>query len=474
MRARLRDITVPLVGASNEGVNRQADSQRTINLFPVKMEREGEKVRWHLVGTPGLALHTTLPRSPIRGEHVVDGRYFCIAGARIYEIYGNGSYREWGRINSTSGKVSMADLLGVLVIGDGTGFYGLTLATGVVDRISDAPRGRFCVFFNSRILYHERDTGRVWYSALNDATSVPDLNYFTAERLPDDITAIVTTEDQIWLIGEGSTETWFDSGDTDNPFQPINGGVVYSGCQMPDTALRLDNSVWWVEQDEHGRGIVRRSQGFTPARVSTAPVERFTATATNMSAFGYQEQGRTFFVLNADQGTWAYDLKDNEWHERAWLNRLTGEQERGRPETHAYAYGLHLVSDYENGRVYSMSLDHRDDAGQEIRRTRVTGHVDFDARSVIIDELYIDIAAGVGLDGVGQGTDPKVMLRYSTDGITFSNELMGDLGGIGKYGQLVRFFGLGLGRDWVFEVSVSDPVAVTILGASARVRIGFR
>ncbi len=467
------DIRIPLCGPSNRGASVQSDSQRSVNLFPVKAERQGEKALVHLRGRPGLALHCTLPRTKIRGRHVIDDRYFAVAGARIYEVYEDGTYREWGKLNTTSGKVSMADILGVLVIGDGTGFYGLTLATGVLAKVSGSPIGRFCAFFNQRILYVEADSGRVWYSNLSEP-DVDVLQFFTAEGLPDDIVALVVTEDQIWLLGGGSAEPWYDSGDTNNPFQRIQGGVVYSGCAFGDTALRLDNSVWWVERDAQGIGIVRRSQGFTPVRVSTSPVERFTATATNLSAFGYQEEGSLQYVLNADQGTWAFDLKEQEWHERAWLNRTTGVQERARAETHAFAYGMHLVTDYESGKIYRQSLSLHSDDGQEIRRTRTTSIISFDGASAIIDELFIDFATGVGLDGAGQGTDPKVMLRYSHDGVTWSDEMEADLGKRGAFSTQVRFHRLGLGRDWVFEVSVSDPVLTEMLGASARVRVGRR
>src|SRR5689334_16675971 len=103
------DIPIPLVGPSNEGFHIKADSQRTINLIPYKIEREGEKVRWHLVNTPGLLALTVLPTSPIRGGLVYhDGRLFVVAGAFIYEIYSDASYFTWGSIASVDGRVSMA------------------------------------------------------------------------------------------------------------------------------------------------------------------------------------------------------------------------------------------------------------------------------------------------------------------------------------------------------------------------------
>ncbi|MGX7895470.1 hypothetical protein [Tsuneonella sp. HG222] len=466
-----RDVPIPLIGPTQTGPKPQVATQRSINWYLVKPEREGDP--WTLRGTPGLELLGTLPRTPIRGYHVHNGRLFAVAGARVYEVYANGSYREWGAISSVRGRVVMASLLNVIVIGDGAGFYALDLDASTLTAITDAPRGRFCVFFNQRILY-QGENGQVFYSELNDATDIPGANFFTAESLPDEIVAITTTEDQIWLHGDESTEAWYDSGDVDNPFQRIGGGVVYSGCAHPYTALRLDNSVWWVEQDKEGQGIVRRSNGFTPMRVSTSAVERFVAGSTEITAYTYQEEGHTFYVLNSEAGTWAYDLKTQEWHERAWLNRETGAQERQRQEFHAFVYGSHVVGDYETGKVYRMGLDLFSDAGQEIRRVRTSAIYAAAGRWIEIGELWLDFAGGVGLDGSGQGTSPEVMLRAAPEGVAFGIERTESLGGIGEYDTQVRFYDFGTGRKWVFEVAVSDPVFTALSGAVARVSVGGR
>jgi hypothetical protein len=42
---------------------------------------------------------------------------------------------------------------------------------------------------------------------------------------------------------------------------------------------------------------------------------------------------------------------------------------------------------------------------------------------MVFNRLFIDMQAGVGLDGTGTGTDPQVMLQYSDDGgRSYNNE----------------------------------------------------
>lgn len=468
------DFRVPIVGPSNL-TDFANDPQRSINLYTRKIEREGEKARWRLVSAPGLALFATLPRTPIRGRYVFDERYFVVAGARLYEIYSTGTIREWGAIGTTSGRVYMAECNGVIVIGDGTGFYAFTVATGTLAQITEAPVGAVCIAFNQSILYHERQSGRVFYSALNDATDVPPLNFFTAENKPDDLVTMVATEDQIWLLGRDTTEVFYDSGDADTRFQRIGGSAVFNGCAAAETAIRTDNSIIWIGRNEDGGCIVFRNSGFNHLIVSTRAVDRFLKNATGLSAYSYQEDGHGFYVLNADQGTWAFDLASNEWHERGWLNLATAELERSRAELHAYVYGKHLVTDYETGTIYEQSTGYLTDDGNPLVRKRVFRGPYADGAPVICDELFIDMETGVGLDGVGQGTDPVCMLRYSDDGgAKWSNEIRRPIGKIGERLHQVRFHGLGLSRNRAFELTVSDPVRVTVIGAVVRGRVGRR
>lgn len=68
-----------------------------------------------------------------------------------------------------------------------------------------------------------------------------------------------------------------------------------------------------------------------------------------------------------------------------------------------------------------------------------------------------------------QGANPQVMLRWSDDGgHTWSNEHWESMGRIGQYGYRTIWRRLGMTeklRDRVYEVSGTDPVKVSIMGA---------
>jgi len=84
-------------------------------------------------------------------------------------------------------------------------------------------------------------------------------------------------------------------------------------------------------------------------------------------------------------------------------------------------------------------------------------------KRIFLSHLTLDIQPGVGLSS-GQGSDPVVMLRYSTDaGYTWSNQRNLSIGKIGKYSTQVESWRFGYGRNFVLELSGSDPNVIGLL-----------
>jgi hypothetical protein len=82
-----------------------------------------------------------------------------------------------------------------------------------------------------------------------------------------------------------------------------------------------------------------------------------------------------------------------------------------------------------------------------------------------VSEMWIDMEMGVGTV-TGAGENPQLRLRTSKDGgHTWSNELWRPIGSEGVYQQRAVFRRLGWARDWLFEVSLTDPVKAVFIGA---------
>jgi hypothetical protein len=106
------------------------------------------------------------------------------------------------------------------------------------------------------------------------------------------------------------------------------------------------------------------------------------------------------------------------------------------------------------------------------RRMRIAPHLHQGNQRLVYNRLTLDMETGVGLND-GQGEDPQVMLQISNDGgHTYGNEIWQTFGRQGEYRTQVTFRRLGMARDRVFKLVISDPVRVRIVGGELDVEAG--
>jgi hypothetical protein len=162
------------------------------------------------------------------------------------------------------------------------------------------------------------------------------------------------------------------------------------------------------------------------------------------------------------------------WHERAYRRPADGGLEQVREHCQMAFAGKVLVGDRTLPRIYALDLDAYTDDTDAILRLRTCSHLWANGASQTFDALEILMETGVGDGTLGQGADPQVRLRWSDDGgFTFgTNERWAPAGKIGERNRRVRFRRLGTSFDRVFELSITDPVRVCIVGATAAVRVG--
>jgi hypothetical protein len=464
------------IGPTYALAQKSAGAQRLVNLYPEIYEtgpRKGNVARF--VGTPGLRRRATLGDGPIRGVlRASTGQVFAVSNNRVFEVFSDWtSTVRGGSLATAGGRVTMADDGVRIVIGDGSATaYSVPLAAGspVVAIGGDCPGGHVA-WQDGYFVNTVPDTGRFQISGLS-ALTYDALDFATAEGRPDNLVMVLSVNRQLWLFGELSTEVWWNTGDADFPFARMEGAFLETGTAAAGSCVRVGGSVAWVGNDERGRGTVWHAQGSQPVRISTHAVETALAGYALLgeaSAFAYQQEGHEFYQLsvpasNTDSGgTWVYDFATGQWHERSYLDS-TGEKPH-RAWVGTVAFGSMVVGDREDGRLYTLELDYYLDDTRPIRRMRQTAHVSQDEKRLRFNSLELQAEPGVGLSS-GQGSDPKVLLSWSNDGgHTWSNEHEATLGARGAYGARAIWRRLGVGRDRVYRVAMSDPVPVTWLGA---------
>ncbi len=473
-------MQIPFTGGAYLSRSINFDAQRCINFFPVSGESGVSKSQRMLLGTPGLRLLTTLGGSDgMRALYKPSvGSSIAVQGSSVYRVATDWTSTLVGTIDSATTPVSIADNGTTAVLVTGANGYTLDLASNTLAQIGDpAFYGASRVSYNNVTFIFERPGTNQFYITAAGAVTFDALDFASAESNAEPIVSHIINHSELLLFKESVTEVWRDSGSSDFPYSRDGNAAIEQGCAAKHSLVALDNTVFWIGRDKNGQGIVWRMNGYTPMRVSNDGVEFAIQGYANISdawAYAYQQEGHTFYVINFPTGnaTWVFDVKENAWHERAYLPPVSGTFQRHRGTCHMFFGGENVVGDWENGKLYALDLDTYSDNGDAMVSLRSCPHLsDSGNKKIRVHWIDVLIEAGVGLS-TGQGIDPLMMLRWSKNGgKTWSTIRNVSIGLIGEFQNRVRQGKLGNGRDWVFEISVSDPVKRVVLGASIEAQV---
>lgn len=467
-------MKTPILGQAYVARSVNAADNRMINLFPEAVP-EGGKETGFLNLAPGKVLRKYVGIGEVRGLWQFNNYGYAVVGQSLYKVDSNWNTTLLGTITG-SGPVSMVDNGTQLFVAANPDGYIYNSSTGIFGQITDPdyPGAVTVGYIDGYFVFNQPDSQRIWITSLLDGTTIDPLDFASAEGSPDNIKSIIVDHREVWVFGTNSVEVWYNSGDVDFPLARIQGAFLEIGCAASYSVAKLDNSLFWLGSDARGNGIVYRANGYTGQRVSTHAVEfaiQNYSTISDAIGFTYQQEGHSFYVLTFPTAnkTWVYDAATNLWHERAAFSN--GSFSRDKANCQMNFNGEIIVGDYSTGNLYALDLDTYTDNGdilKWLRSWRALGPSQNNLKRTAHHSLQLDCEAGVGLV-TGQGSDPLVVLRWSDDGgHTWSNEHSRSIGAIGEYGKRVIWRRLGMTtklRDRVYEVSGTDPVKITIMGA---------
>jgi len=482
-----------------------------LNLFAEQVPSiQGEPAAFAYYPTPGLRLRGTAPNNAgVRGAKLCsNGTLYVVAGSNVYAVSANFSFTLLGTITiGRTTPVSMAENGLNLVIVDGTGVgWTVVLATNAFSQITDPVfRGGDRVdYLDTFLLFNVPGTPQ-FQSSDSLALTFDPLWFANKESYSDLLVTLCVAKREIWLIGQQTTEVWYNTGAADFPFQQMSAVFIQHGCAAKYSVATIDNAVYWLSATREGQGIVIEGAGYQAKRISTFAIEAELARyATIADAVGYTYQlgGHMWYVLafpSADK-TWAYDRSTGLWHELAWIDS-NGAEHRHRANCAALAYGEVLCGDWQNGKLYAFDLAVFTDEGQPIKRVRAYPHLLNDGKRVFYRQFLADIEAGntggdsftaipaddllredstffMREDGTpllreAGASSGLLSLRWSDDrGHTYGNPVTQLAGATGAYLTSLQWQRLGMARDRVFELSWSIAGFRALQGAWVDAKAG--
>ena len=468
-------IPIPFAAQAYQLRSVQFAAQRCINLR-LEQGPPGAKVPVALVGIPGLTTYAEVGNGPIRGMIELSSFVIVVSGTEVYRLSVNGDTLLLGSITGTQPVKMASNGTQVIILagtGAGDGYIATTTTLTLITDV-DFLGGSDVDFIDGYFVLSVADSNEFYISEQYDGFSYDPLNFARAEGAPDNIVGLIVDHREIWFAGEMTTEVWYNAGDPDFPFERASGTFLQRGTAARDSLVRLDNTLFFVGDD----GIVYQAQGYNPVRISTDAIEQRIAesiSAGDLIAFGYSLEGHAQYVLKKPgEWTFVYDAATKLWHERQSASR-----DDYKVSTFVRAFDRYLLGDDNTGKIYFLDNSRfgqednsADSTVDTVVSTMAAPPLWANAQVASLNSLVVDFERGVGIT-TGQGSDPEVMLRYSDDGgFTWSSEKWRKLGKKGEYKTRSRWNRLGSFRQRVLELSISDPVQRTIMGAYAEVEGG--
>jgi len=344
-----------------------------------------------------------------------NGDLYRVVGDTVYYVDSTWTHTVLGTIGAGTSEVCMADNgLAVLIVDGTANGYAIDLTTHAFGTVNDpAFYGATRVDYADTYFALNRPNTNQFYISLSEVsydnltgTISPGQLYAAFDPLdiaakagwPDDIAGIIFLRRELWLIGQKTTEVWFNSGDPTFTYQEIPNAFIEHGCIAPYSIWKEDVSTYWLSQDKEGRAIVIEGMQYQARRISTHAIENVFATYSTLSdAVGsiYQVEGHVFYKLTfpTANATWVYDIATGFWFEDVFTDTNGGEN-RSKGIYAANAYQTNIESDWATGDLLKIDLASYVDVDHAIVRRRGFPHFMSDGGRVSYPSFIADISVG--------------------------------------------------------------------------------
>ncbi len=463
-------MKLPFISGHYEGRSSNVSPRQCINYFYEKGVDDES-----LVATHGATTLNATGGSEVRGGIEYNNLAYFVVGNTLYELDAAGTKTSRGTINTTIGQVSLAHN-GVraganqqIMIVDGVDGWIYDNTTSTLSQITDSDfvATESVVFMDGYFVFTGKGTDRFWITNLYDGTTITATDFFTAEGSPDETLSLVADRRELFIFGKQTLEVWYNSGDTDDTFQRFQGGFTQTGCAAAFSAVRFDNSVAWLTQNERGNVMVATlANGYQPKIISTPEINYQMSTYEKVDdafAYSYQDEGHEFYVLTFPTAnvTWVYDAATQQWHQRG--HTIDGVFGRERYNCHVFAFGRHLFGDLSNGNIYQQDKTVGTISGTRIPRVAISANITDEENRIRISSVQLDMEEGIG-DGVA-ANDTGMWLSWSKNsGHTYGNEQERSAGDLGDYARRLIWRRPGQARNWTFRLRTWTPYPHVLKG----------
>lgn len=468
----MAQVEQPLFGLGLQGKSPKVTAGSLINAY-YEFQQEPDGTRVAIYGTPGLTLFIDQGDTPWRGLHPFPSNslLYGVHRGTFYSINNAGVVSSLGTIGTTTGRVDINDDGTYIVVVDGAEIYTYNTSTPAtpIAAVADADRPtspNTCIVQAGRVLTDENDTGQFKGSSAYAPGTWDALDFATAESKPDKLIRILNQRGTVVLMGSYTTEFWSNTGGAGFPYSKIIGTDSETGLAARWSVGQILGTYAFLAQNREGQVFVGILNGYQIDRISNFELDHIIngyASVADATGFGYVIGGHPMYQLNfPDAGkSWLYDATTKYWSEVRY-----GPTGRHRGELAVEFINETVVADYENGKLYRIDADTYTDNDEPIHTILRGRHIASKKNNVRLSRLELGIESGIGTVS-GQGVEPVASLRVSKDGgHSFGASTYAEMGAVGEYRKRCVWRRLGVGRDIIPEITITDPVKRVITEAT--------
>lgn len=479
----LTTVPIGLAGPSYLWKSLVPEASRCVNYYPEVIQSENGRgvSKLMLQTTPGLIsfLDKTADAGVGKSRGLLthsSNILIAVFGPKVYTVTTAGVGTLRGTISDDGLPVSMhSNLVNQVFITSGGLGYILDMSTLTLTQITDPdfPNTVSSSFLDQYFIALRSTAQQFYISSVGDGLLWDALDFATIETSDDAQKSVYVDRDELWFFGEKVTNIYYNSGNSDFPFDPRPGAIMQFGIGAPKSITRVNSMLTLLGINDSGWWQVPQMQGYSPVRVSDDALEHLINDYTTKSdAIGFAQGDFYWLYFPTENVTWVLDTRTKMWHQRMYFNTLTGQEEAHRACCAAYFAGKHIVGDRESAKLYELSDTTYTDVTAPIYRIRRAPHIMKGGRAsegLSHHFLRVYCQTGVGLLGHAEaaGVDPKLLMRYSDDGAnTWSDYLEASIGAMGQYGLPVEWRQLGSTNfERTYEITTSEPVPHVLLEA---------
>ena len=289
-----------------------------------------------------------------------------------------------------------------------------------------------------------------------------------SEWCPDNTIALCSNGSKLYTFGERSWQVFSYNNDVNNPFSSPDNAAGNIGIKAPNSLAMLGNTTLWLGSSDIGENGIFMIKDTSIQRVSTQDIEReITQIKNPQNAYSsiWVEHQHTFYSITFEdtQKTFVYDVNEDAWHYRSSYddnNHLTF----WRYNHATFAYGRIYVGT-KNALCYMDENKYTEHDGRVMLKMRRGGVLTSTDCPFFIDAAELILNNGqhsFNDQYINLELNPRVSIRYSWDGSTWSDYEDYDMGKIGQYEYSTTAWQLGCGKYFTLEISTTESIPFAI------------